>query len=52
MIVKVILDKSKVVKILLEGVKEGYFLLFYILLINLDISYSLVKIHIYRRREK
>ena len=39
MIVKVILDKSKVVNSILEGVKEVKFLIFYLLLINIDLSY-------------
>ena len=51
MIVKVILDKSKVVKGILERVKKVKFLLFYLLLINLDISSFLGRIHIFRRRK-
>ena len=39
MIVKVILDKSKVVNSILEGVKEVKFLTFYLLLININLSY-------------
>ena len=49
--VKVILDMSNVVKGILEGSKRSIFL-FYFLLINLDISYFLGRIHIYRRRER
>ena len=45
MIVKVILEKPKVIK-------EVKFLLFYLLLINLDLSYFLGKIHIYKMRER
>ena len=52
MIVKVILDKSKAVKSILKGVKEVKFLIFYLLLINLDLYYFLRNIYIYRKRER
>ena len=52
MIVKVILEKSKVAESILEGVKEVKFLLFNLLLINLYISNFLGKMHMYRKRER
>ena len=52
MMVKVIINKSKVVKDILEGSKNSNFSFFYLFLINLDIFYFLGRIHIYRRRER
>ena len=49
--VKVILDKLKVIKGIFEGSKK-FFFLFYFLLINLVISYFLGRTHMYKRRER
>ena len=40
MMVKMIFDKSKVVKVIFEGSNRShFFVLFYLLIINLDLSY-------------